>query len=83
MRKNIRFHNMEEIQRFVKAASSVEEQLLLVSGDCSVNAKSMMGLFCFDLEKPISLEINADDRRAKEICRLFREFFTEEKGENI
>lgn len=42
---------------FVKDMQRMEGGVMLLSEDCAVNAKSVVGVFSMDLSKPVKLEI--------------------------
>jgi len=65
--------NMSKIQSFNKKVMLYPGgHLDLVSGRYRVSAKSLMGIFSLDLEKPIVLEFENDYE--DDIYRLFRHF---------
>lgn len=65
--------NMSKIQSFNKKVMLYPgSHLDLVSGRYRVSAKSLMGIFSLDLEKPIVLEF--EDEYEEDIYRLFRHF---------
>ena len=78
MEKMIRFHGMDSVQEFVRKATDIPEYLELHSGDIVVDAKSMMGVFSLDLRKPIRLRFEAEKSRSREICKILRNFITEQ-----
>lgn len=65
--------NMPKIQSFNRKVMLYPgNHLDLVSGRYRVSAKSLMGIFSLDLEKPIVLEF--EDDYEDDIYRLFRHF---------
>ena len=72
-RVNILLDNMSKIQTFNRKTMQFSgEHLDLVSGRYRVDAKSLMGIFSLDLEKPVALEFEGEYE--DEIYRLFRHF---------
>ena len=72
-RVNILLDNMSKIQTFNRKTMQFSgEHLDLVSGRYRVDAKSLMGIFSLDLEKPVALEFEKDYE--DEIYALFRHF---------
>ena len=74
MKRTIKLHDITEAKDFVALASRFPEKMELVDGETMVDAKSIMGLFCFDLTKPILLQIDADEERSREICQSLDRF---------
>lgn len=74
MKRTIKLHDITEAKDFVAWASHFPEKMELVDGETTVDAKSIMGLFSFDLTKPISLQIDADEKRGREICQALSRF---------
>ena len=65
--------NMPKIQSFnTKVKAFRGTHLDLVSGRYRVDAKSLMGIFSLNLEKPVTLEF--EDEYEEDIYRLFRHF---------
>ena len=65
--------NMSKIQSFNRKVMLYPgSHLDLVSGRYRVDAKSLMGIFSLDLEKPVALEFEGE--YGDEIYRLFRYF---------
>ena len=52
----------ESVKKFVNIMSSYDFPTDLRSGRYVVDAKSILGIFSLDLNKPVVLEINSDDR---------------------
>lgn len=74
MKRTVKLHDITEAKDFVALASRFPEKMALVDGETMVDAKSIMGLFCFDLTKSILLQIAADEKRGQEICQALSRF---------
>lgn len=74
MKRIIKLHDITEAKDFVAVTSRFPEKMELVDGETMVDAKSIMVLFCFDLTKPILLQIDADEERSREICQALGRF---------
>lgn len=70
----VRLNTVERIEDFVCTVSQYPEELDLTSGRCTVNAKSIMGVFCLNLTNDIELAIHADKARAKAIEKDLEKF---------
>lgn len=67
--------NIKALSTFVNIARLQHEDADIVSGNYCVDAKSQMGLFCFDLTKPLTLRIHSDD--AEDYLNAIKEFIVE------
>lgn len=47
----------EDVQDFVAAITTLDGNFDLVSGNYILDAKSLMGIFTFDLTKPLQLKV--------------------------
>lgn len=56
----IRLSSTKEIQQFVGALASLEGDFELVSDQYILDARSLMGIFGFDLTKPLCLKVHND-----------------------
>ena len=74
MKRTVKLHNITEVKDFVVLASRFPEKMELVDGETMVDAKTVTGFFCFDLTKPILLQIDADEERGREICQALDPF---------
>ena len=61
---DIRLSTIEDVRKFVNAATACEFEVDLASGRYVVDAKSIMGIFSLDLLKPIHLTAHSDDCQA-------------------
>ena len=57
----IRLATINDVKNFVSKVSLCDFDVDLISGRYAVDAKSIMGIFSLDLEKPITLEAHTDD----------------------
>ena len=51
----------QRVKDFVAITQNCDCEILLKSGKYVVDAKSILGIFSLDLNKPVVLEINSDD----------------------
>ena len=62
MRKfTIRLKEINDVKEFVNTVSRFEEDVDLVSGRYTIDAKSIMGIFSIDLAKPIEVIVHGDN----------------------
>jgi hypothetical protein len=52
---NVRLNSIETVKNFVEAIENSDSKLELVSGKYIIDAKSILGIFCLDLTRPILL----------------------------
>lgn len=57
----IRLATINDVKNFVSKVSLCDYDVDLISGRYAVDAKSIMGIFSLDLEKPIALEAHTED----------------------
>lgn len=74
MKRTIKLRSITEAKDFVALVSQFPEKMQLCGDETMVDAKSIMGLFCFDLAKPILRQIDADEERGREICQALGSF---------
>lgn len=65
---------IDQIKRFVDLVSSIDGDADLVSGRYTVDAKSIMGIFSFDISKPMELRIHREADELGEVLEQLREF---------
>ena len=68
----IRLNNVEKVKNFVNKISKVDAKVDLVSGRYVVDAKSIMGIFSLDLEKPLTVRVVTGDADA--VYKIVKEF---------
>ena len=54
-------YTLAKVKSFVNEVTKFDNEFDLVSGRYVVDAKSIMGIFSFDLTKPITLNIHTDE----------------------
>lgn len=65
---------IDQIKRFVDLVSSIDGDADLVSGRYTVDAKSIMGIFSFDISKPMELRIHREAEEIGELLEQLKEF---------
>ena len=57
----VQLNTIDRVKRFVKICDSFEEDIDLSSGRYIIDAKSIMGIFSFDLMKPLNIRIHSQN----------------------
>ena len=63
---------VEEVRRFVDDITRFDMKIEICMGDDVCNAKSIMGILCFDLSKTLTLRVHAEN--ADELLAAVSEF---------
>lgn len=69
--ENIVLSGVDEVKKFVNFVSGYDFKVELVSGKYIVDAKSIMGIFSLDLDKPIRMNAYTDDENFKKEVKQF------------
>ena len=74
-RRKINLNEVEKVKRFVNQMSTFESDVDIVSRRQIVDAKSIMGVFSFDLSELVEVQLISDDeeeiRRFNEVIKEF------------
>ena len=57
----IKLDTIDMVKNFVNTAAMCQEDVDLVSGRYTIDAKSIMGIFSIDLSKPIEMIVHGDN----------------------
>ena len=57
----VQLNTIDRVKRFVKICDSFEEDIDLSSGRYIIDAKSIMGIFSFDLMNPLNIRIHSQN----------------------
>ncbi len=68
---NVLLSGVEEVKKFVNLVSAYDFNIELVSGRYVVDAKSIMGIFSLDLDKPVLMNAETDDAKFIEAVKPF------------
>lgn len=71
----ILLNTTESVKKFVSTISKYDYEMDLRSGRYVVDAKSLLGIFSLDLNKPVVLEIYSQD--CQELLNEINEFITD------
>ncbi len=69
--ENIILSGVDDVKKFVHFVSDYNFKIELVSGNYAVDAKSIMGIFSLDLDRPIKMNAYTDDEKFKNEIRQF------------
>lgn len=72
VKRKVRIENMKDVDTFNKLCSKFDCDMDLISGKYYVNAKSIMGIFSLDLEMPLELVADMEDKKI--VDNVFKEF---------
>lgn len=75
IQKNVKLNNMKDIDTFNKICSKFSCDVDLQAGKYYVDAKSIMGIFSLDLEKPLTLHVDTEDEAA--VTEAFKAFLAD------
>lgn len=70
----VQLNTIDRVKRFVKICDNYEEDIDLGSGRYIIDAKSIMGIFSFDLTKPLNIRIHSNN---DDVVRRFNEEMSE------
>lgn len=78
MRKvKIKLTSIDDVKNFVSKVSKFKTEIDLVEGRYNIDAKSILGIFSLDLQKPIMVHI-MDNKEADDVVESINEFIVEE-----
>jgi len=69
--ENILLTSVDDVKKFVNFASEFDFDIELVSGRYVVDAKSIMGIFSLDLDKPVMMKAYTEDAKFIEAVKPF------------
>ena len=67
----IRLSSIEAVRDFVEIVRKYDSEVDLSSGRYVVDAKSIMGIFSLDLDKPVKMNAETDDAKFIEAVKPF------------
>lgn len=75
IQKHVQLNNMKDVDAFNKICSKFDCDVDLQAGKYYVDAKSIMGIFSLDLERPLTLLVDTDDEAA--VTEAFKAFLAD------
>ena len=72
----ISLNSIDKVKSFVNSISQFDYDFDLISGRYVIDAKSIMGIFSFDLSKPIDLAIHSGDN-TDEILEVIKPYLVD------
>ena len=72
----IQLSEINDVKSFVDTVMNLPEDIDLVSGRYTVDAKSIMGIFSLDLSKPLHVLVHGDNDSLYESC--LKPYFVEQ-----
>lgn len=73
----IRLSSMDDIAQLVSIATVQDCRVELRSGDRTTSAKSLMGLFNFDMDAPIHVKVDGQEESVTAFCDAVAAFVVE------
>lgn len=77
----IRLPTVQQVQRFVNTLTALSGDFELISGQYVLDARSLMGIFGFDLSKPLTLKIYQDSAETLAALKPYIDGLEEAKHE--
>lgn len=74
----VKFNNKEDISDFVNILCRYDYDFDLVKGRKMVDAKSYLGILCFDLADSVRLDIHDDNEGVEEVIASIASYIVEE-----
>ena len=68
---NIELNQINDVKNFVNIVNRYDYEMDLTSGRYVVDAKSIMGIFSLDLDKPVKMNAETDDAKFIEAVKPF------------
>lgn len=72
----ITLKTIDNVKRFINEVTKFESNIDILSGRYICDAKSIMGIFSFDLTKPVDVLIHSDDEnelmKFEEVMKAFK-----------
>ena len=65
------FSTVMDVKRFVESISSLDGEFDLIDGRYVVDARSLMGIFGMNLNRPIQLRIHKNSKKAMQVIKSF------------
>ena len=80
----ISLNSIDKVKDFVSITRKFEAEMNLISGRYIISAKSIMGIFCMDLSKPMMLRVYEGKEKTEDIMDALSEYVKKrEIGEGI
>lgn len=71
---SIQLSSIEAVKKFVTLTNSYGFPINLTTDKYKIDAKSIMGVFSLDLSKPVHIEVDEDEAKAKEFISELHQF---------
>ena len=79
----ILLESIDDVKNFVQTMAMFDGDFEMVSGKYVVDAKSILGVFCLDLSKPVTLRIDCDESKMDDVLKKIEKYkkMQEEKSD--
>ncbi len=70
----ILLESIDDVKNFVQTMAMFDGDFEMVSGKYVVDAKSILGVFCLDLSKPVTLRIDCDESKMDDVLKTIEKY---------
>lgn len=70
----ILLESIDDVKNFVQTMAMFDGDFEMVSGKYVVDAKSILGVFCLDLSKPVTLHIDCDESKMDDVLKTIEKY---------
>lgn len=70
----ILLESIDDVKNFVQTMAMFDGDFEMVSGKYVVDAKSILGVFCLDLSKPVTLRIDFDESKMDDVLKKIEKY---------
>ncbi|MCR5648321.1 MAG: HPr family phosphocarrier protein [Oscillospiraceae bacterium] len=74
---HIKLVSIEDVKNFITEANKCPEDIDVVSGRYTIDAKSVLGIFSLDLSKTLEVVVHGTDKDAESFCEAVRSVVVE------
>ncbi len=72
----VKLNSLDDVKRFARAAGERPLRIFADTGSVSIDARSLMALFCLDLRRPVRVRIDGAADEAEKFCSDIHDFLT-------
>ncbi len=75
---HIKLVSIEDVKNFITEANKCPEDIDVVSGRYTIDAKSVLGIFSLDLSKTLEVVVHGTDKDAERFCEAVKAVVVEQ-----
>ncbi len=72
----VKLNSLEDVKKFACAAGEHPLRIYADTGAVSIDARSLMALFCLDLRQPVRVRIEGAADETEKFCSTIQDFLT-------